>query len=285
MCPLNTVLNVFRTDCSIQNAVVWRTRVELLEVVTHYVSNKIHSFSVKICFCVRLITHRNFPLFQALKTGEIGVHFAVTSDSHMNYIDMKEYDSDAQYSAVHKMSSSEADSLTNHRRIYSCDVCQNVFSHERELKKHLLVHSGMCLYSCNICNKVFRHRGNLKQHERVHSGERPYSCDVCEKAFSQHSGLKRHLRVHTGQRPYSCHICKKAFNVHDNLKQHQRVHTGERPYVCSICTKAFSMHDNLKQHQRVHTGERPYSCDVCMKAFRQRAHLKKHQLVHTGGRP
>jgi hypothetical protein len=78
--------------------------VELLEIFTYYVSNKIHSFSVKICFFVKhLITHINFPLFQALKTGEIGVHFAVTSDPHMNYIDMKEYDSDAQYSAVHKM--------------------------------------------------------------------------------------------------------------------------------------------------------------------------------------
>ena len=42
-------------------------------------------------------------------------------------------------------------------------------------------------HQCSICDKKFNHTSNLRKHLIMHSGLKPFHCNVCQKKFSQKS--------------------------------------------------------------------------------------------------
>ncbi|XP_076010119.1 uncharacterized protein LOC143003386 [Genypterus blacodes] len=110
------------------------------------------------------------------------------------------------------------------------------------------------LHICRTCGKSFHVDKQLKRHMRIHTFKAVHSCQYCEKSFTFNSSLTRHLRVHTGEKPYECVLCGKRFNVSTTLKVHYRSHTGEKPYKCSACEKAFTTCSNLKKHMALHNS-------------------------------
>jgi len=47
--------------------------------------------------------------------------------------------------------------------------------------------------SCNICGKFIAHPKNVKRHMLTHTGEKPFSCHLCSYQATQQNTLKRHL--------------------------------------------------------------------------------------------
>lgn len=172
--------------------------------------------------------------------------------------------------------------------------CQKSFARADHCRQHINnVHKGELIdgvirkpafeQKCEICDKIFYHSGNLRKHMVLHSGERPFSCDECGRTFVLSQHLKSHMKlVHSDEKNFQCSICGRLFNHSGNYKKHQKVHSGERPFKC-FCGKAFGQSSNYHAHMRVHLNDRPFKCDECDKSFVQAINLTLHKRVHTGG--
>ncbi|GBN80797.1 Zinc finger protein 227 [Araneus ventricosus] len=154
------------------------------------------------------------------------------------------------------------------------------FQSERNLKQYSVVTVGQKLFTCNVCQKGYTHEKDLKCHMRVHADINSYECKFCGKQFTSKSDLKRHVLIHTGEKPFTCDICGKGFTQNSNLNTHMRTHTGDKPYSCLACGKSFTQKINLITHLRIHTGEKQYECEFCGRNFSTKSILKKHTKTH-----
>ena len=83
------------------------------------------------------------------------------------------------------------------------------------------------------CGRCYSRKRDLKWHLVRHTGDSPYRCYMgeCtgEVAFCRPQGLKRHIRVyHTFEKPFECKICKRRFGRTDHLRSHrERIHSFE----------------------------------------------------------
>ncbi|KAM8722379.1 uncharacterized protein AB9X84_005050 [Acanthopagrus schlegelii] len=167
---------------------------------------------------------------------------------------------------------------------YNCRFCDQTFSGVTQLRIHQRTHTFRS-YQCDQCNKTYGSLTGLHSHQASHSSESRFLCPQCGKRFKTRDGLEGHLRTHTGERPYRCPYCPKDFTALAGLNVHVRRHTGERPYVCTVCGKGWPSGGDLQKHMRTHTGERPYVCQDCGKAFSISCHLTEHRRIHTGEKP
>ncbi|XP_023252209.1 oocyte zinc finger protein XlCOF22-like isoform X1 [Seriola lalandi dorsalis] len=167
---------------------------------------------------------------------------------------------------------------------YNCRFCEQSFSGVTQLRIHQRTHTFRS-YQCDQCNKTYGSLTGLHSHRASHSAESRFLCPQCGKRFKTRDGLEGHLRTHTGERPYRCPYCPKDFTALAGLNVHVRRHTGERPYVCTVCGKGWPSGGDLQKHMRTHTGERPYVCQDCGKAFSISCHLTEHRRIHTGEKP
>ncbi|XP_049921179.1 zinc finger protein 567-like isoform X2 [Epinephelus moara] len=167
---------------------------------------------------------------------------------------------------------------------YNCRFCDQTFSGVTQLRIHQRTHTFRS-YQCDQCSKTYGSLTGLQSHRASHTTESRFLCPQCGKRFKTRDGLEGHLRTHTGERPYRCPYCPKDFTALAGLNVHVRRHTGERPYVCTVCGKGWPSGGDLQKHMRTHTGERPYVCQDCGKAFSISCHLTEHRRIHTGEKP
>nr|XP_033817579.1 flt3-interacting zinc finger protein 1 [Geotrypetes seraphini]XP_033817580.1 flt3-interacting zinc finger protein 1 [Geotrypetes seraphini]XP_033817581.1 flt3-interacting zinc finger protein 1 [Geotrypetes seraphini] len=81
-------------------------------------------------------------------------------------------------------------------------------------------------FGCSECSKLFRKQRDLDRHLLVHTGEKPYQCKECSKFFRQEAYLKHHQLLHGNDRPFPCSICGKGFITLSNLSRHKKLHQG-----------------------------------------------------------
>ncbi|XP_034410210.1 zinc finger protein ZFMSA12A-like isoform X2 [Cyclopterus lumpus] len=167
---------------------------------------------------------------------------------------------------------------------YNCRFCDQSFSGVTQLRIHQRTHTFRS-YQCDKCSKTYGSLTGLHSHRASHGAESRFLCPQCGKRFKTRDGLEGHLRTHTGERPYRCPYCPKDFTALAGLNVHVRRHTGERPYVCTVCGKGWPSGGDLQKHMRTHTGERPYVCQECGKGFSISCHLTEHRRIHTGEKP
>ncbi len=116
--------------------------------------------------------------------------------------------------------------------IHQCGRCNQMFSVLSNLKTHEGVHAGEKDYSCPVtnpylceaCPKSFPLPKELKNHMIVHSGITFFQCVICSKNFTRSSSLIRHSRVHTGEKSFSCRVCNHSFADRSNRNKHEKSH-------------------------------------------------------------
>ena len=121
--------------------------------------------------------------------------------------------------------------------MFSCDLCQKTFQHERSLKRHRLTHQPeegkkppTPPRACPHCPATFNRADNLKKHiKNIHSSpasKKSFTCALCPKSFSELKNLKRHI-LHSHQQKqthrFKCPHCKAEYSIKGNLDRHLKV--------------------------------------------------------------
>ncbi|CAL4078723.1 unnamed protein product, partial [Meganyctiphanes norvegica] len=167
-------------------------------------------------------------------------------------------------------------------KTYSCPICEQTFTHRKELSEHRLTHAGEKPFQCDICGSFHSQKGNLLTHKRItHMKEKRFKCDICDKSFKWKRILVGHvMSVHTGERPYKCEHCDGSFVYPQHYKKHMRIHTGEKPYNCDICGKTFNCSNNCNAHLFTHTDKKQFECLLCSAGFMRRTQILSHIKQH-----
>lgn len=201
-----------------------------------------------------------------------------------------------------------------------CDICSKTFANQNNLKRHMMIHSGIKDFECDICHKRFHQKITMQTHRLTHVN--PYTCSQCGIKFENKSDLTTHrgsdecsksrilkvkeelmktvkqeVTTNSGKLlGYACSLCKKMFSVESALEQHvesthivdsdgqsteKNLKKSTKRFECSICGKGCASQAMLIMHERVHTNERPFPCQLCSLRFKTKTHLRTHQLTHT----
>lgn len=201
-----------------------------------------------------------------------------------------------------------------------CDICSKTFANQNNLKRHMMIHSGIKDFECDICHKRFHQKITMQTHRLTHVN--PYTCSQCGIKFENKSDLTTHrgsdecsksrivkvkeelmktvrqeVTTNSGKLlGYACSLCKKMFSVESALEQHvesthivdsdgqsteKNLKKSTKRFECCICGKGCSSQAMLIMHERVHTNERPFPCQLCSLRFKTKTHLRTHQLTHT----
>uniref|UniRef100_A0A8C4H0E7 C2H2-type domain-containing protein n=1 Tax=Dicentrarchus labrax TaxID=13489 RepID=A0A8C4H0E7_DICLA len=270
-----------RTHSCFQCNAIFRTKAELLS----------HQRS-----------HRARPVYQCGQCDKEFHHLSSLTNHKQTHLDKGGFTCSRCDKVFESAKERDAHRLQHRLPDLTCTVCDQTFSSQTQLLRHLQTHSvegAEPCYNCRFCDQTFS--GNFLQvehqvvqgslrvtqlriHQRTHTF-RSYQCDQCSKTYGSLTGLHSHRASHTAESRFLCPQCGKRFKTRDGLEGHLRTHTGERPYRCPYCPKDFTALAGLNVHVRRHTGERPYVCTVCGKGWPSGGDLQKHMRTHTGERP
>lgn len=272
-------------------------------------------FKIKADLMSHLRSHRTRPVYQCNQCDREFHHLSSLSNHKQTHLGRGRFTCSSCDKAFESAKERDAHRLQHRLPDLTCTVCEQTFSSQTQLLRHLQTHSVEGVepcYNCRFCDQTFKGVTQLRIHQRSHtfrsyqcdqcsksygsltglqshranhSAESRFLCSQCGKRFKTRDGLEGHLRTHTGERPYRCPYCPKDFTALAGLNVHVRRHTGERPYVCTVCGKGWPSGGDLQKHMRIHTGERPYVCQDCGKAFSISCHLTEHRRIHTGEKP
>jgi len=155
-------------------------------------------------------------------------------------------------------SPSESSSQFMSANCYPCPQCDQVFSVDYFLQKHLKYNhkSKTGKLKCDFCDFTANFRSQILIHSRKHTGERPYSCSIgvdCKATFAHAASLESHMtKCHGKPKSFVCDICQRTFATKNCLKVHYRIHTNEKPFVCNVCGRLFRQMAGLTQHRDKH---------------------------------
>ncbi|XP_048384224.1 myoneurin-like [Stegostoma tigrinum] len=169
--------------------------------------------------------------------------------------------------------------------LFSCDMCEKLFSYSCQLSQHQKTHHSKKLYQCDQCGKQLKSMEKLRDHVAYHGDARPHQCSLCDKAYKVKNDLTQHIRVKHMEaskgKPPLVQLCEFCGQAVKHYKSHKIFCSGIKKFQCKFCLQAFYRLSELKRHTWTHTGELPYQCRICGKRCRHPSNLKKHiRTVH-----
>lgn len=199
-----------------------------------------------------------------------------------------------------------------------CNICNKTFANQNNLKRHMMIHSGIKEFECDICFKRFNQKITMQTHRLTHINST--TCYLCDTIFEDKESLVHHKESNECPKSkvdrnvkdeliktvrqtvttnlgkvlgYACSLCKKMFSLESALDQHiesthivdevgvKKADKEMKRFECSMCGKRCASQAMLIMHERVHTNERPFPCQLCILRFKTKTHLRTHQLTHT----
>lgn len=150
-----------------------------------------------------------------------------------------------------------------YRRPYQCEYCGKQLPSPRDIKRHLVLHTGTGEFVCSVCGKCFGGAYDLNRHMVMHKSERNFLCPICGKSFMRAADQARHVRDHSETRKFQCQECNATFKREDHLKTHMNKHVPEdsplRKFRCKMCDKGFIQPWLLNYHMRQRHAEKKVS--------------------------
>ncbi|XP_041983963.1 gastrula zinc finger protein XlCGF57.1-like [Aricia agestis] len=155
---------------------------------------------------------------------------------------------------------------------------------DREIKKEIVDDDGhfdpavsTVLYTCRVCNHMFSTMSLLNKHKATHSASRlkvasstkKVPCSICGKSYADKKTLNRHKRIHSDARPFACEVCGKGFTRRDHYNKHRQIHAEPRWYSCTDCGARFPSTLEFEAHECLPPPAEPSpsACDVCGEVF------------------
>lgn len=186
-----------------------------------------------------------------------------------------------QYKTRNEYTHSAAQQQQPQKHIFACKLCNNLFTHERDLTQHIQRDHVNEQRSLPCSNKRSKRKDNIIERQKaVHTSESPYQCSVCRMGFKKKAKVSTHIKkVHPNTLRFKCEHCKKRFLQKADMKQHQKnVHFTERPHPCLFCEIQFMKKADLNEHViNVHYSKPTFYCDICDQKFWQQESLIGHQ--------
>lgn len=196
--------------------------------------------------------------------------------------------------------------VLNHRRKYSCNMCNKIFTGDVQLNKHVeAAHTSLKDFNCNDClfqgDDIFTLKKHLdtKQHTPSVKPGTPlneYICDDCPFKGDSELALNKHLKVanHQGttedtnkeylKNDISCHSCGLHMDSRQSLMKHRKENhvdilkkckyfqQGRCAFEADIC---WYRHDNIK---KIKVGDnKDFPCSFCENVFSSKSQLMSHR--------
>lgn len=128
-------------------------------------------------------------------------HIKVHSPSKTHYVCdkpncRKEYTSLLSYKKHLALHAAEDGSL-------ECQMCLKTFENKDQILYHLKIHAGSRTvknpnekkYTCDRCDRKFFTRKDVRRHMVVHTGMRDFLCQYCPQRFGRKDHLTRHIKT------------------------------------------------------------------------------------------
>lgn len=151
----------------------------------------------------------------------------------------------------------------------TCNKCNKNF----KVKKYYDNHISKCsyqkkeltIYSCKLCDELFSSKKRLTEHQTQHIKNNECKCNKCNKEFKKFYAFENHVENCNGifEKIYKCKHCGEIFENKYKLGAHVNAkhsnNKGLKDFQCPICKKklycnngAYKMHinmhdDNLKK--------------------------------------
>ena len=105
-------------------------------------------------------------------------------------------------------------------KLCNCILCSKSFKLNAFLKKHMSSH-GAKVHKCDFCDYSSKARKDLKLHVMTHTGEKPHCCTIYNYSSTFQNNLKEHImRRHTDEKPKKCLSCNYSCVTEYELKHH-----------------------------------------------------------------
>jgi len=164
-----------------------------------------------------------------------------------------------------------------------CDICGKIISSRKNLRVHKTVrHFKNGSFACEICGRKFALNRDLQRHMPLHTNERKYICKYCGLQCKQPGHLTKHLRTHTEVMNWRCDCCFKNFKVQAELKEHcfkEHADIKDKNLTCTVCKERLKLPNSVYLHSLRHSGVREHECEVCKATFKLKQHLQVRNLL------
>ncbi|XP_033473620.2 zinc finger protein 142 isoform X1 [Epinephelus lanceolatus] len=164
-----------------------------------------------------------------------------------------------------------------------CDFCCFVTFNPVEFQQHIgHLHANEKIHRCSQCTYVTSHQRGLKRHMLMHSDEKPHKCSLCDFRCRDESYLSKHMLTHSDNKNFMCAECGYVTKWKHYLNVHMRKHAGDLRYQCDQCPYRCHRMDQLNSHKLRHQAK-SLMCEICAYACKRKYELRNHMLAKHSG--